>query len=143
VTTVDTNAVVYKYDASGRRVVRTTATESTYFVYGLTGLMSEFVTMNTGAQQAASNDTIRYIIPEHNGTPMLIVDTSGNVVEENRRLPFGEKFEETANSTNDQKFTTYDRDSATELDYAMARWYASREGRFMSTDPGLARISHR
>jgi RHS repeat-associated protein len=137
-TTVDTNAVVYKYDGMGRRVIRMTATESTYYVYGLTGLMSEFVTLNTGAQQAATNDTIRYIIPEHNGTPTLIVDASGAVVERNRRFPFGEKYDETSNSTNDQKFTTYDRDSATGLDYAMARWYASREGRFMSPDPGNA-----
>jgi RHS repeat-associated protein len=42
-------------------------------------------------------------------------------------------------SSNDQKFTTYQRDDANGeagLDYAMARYYASRSGRFMTPDPG-------
>ena len=33
------------------------------------------------------------------------------------------------------KFTGYERDSETGLDYAFARYYSSRLARFMSTDP--------
>ncbi|MBL8195607.1 MAG: RHS repeat-associated core domain-containing protein, partial [Blastocatellia bacterium] len=34
-----------------------------------------------------------------------------------------------------QKFTTYERDDETGLDYAKARYYANANGRFMSIDP--------
>ena len=39
-------------------------------------------------------------------------------------------------SSNDQKFTSYLRDPESGLDYAMARYYASSYGRFLSADPG-------
>jgi RHS repeat-associated protein len=37
--------------------------------------------------------------------------------------------------TTNYKFTGYERDAETGLDYAFARYYSSRLGRFMSTDP--------
>jgi RHS repeat-associated protein len=37
---------------------------------------------------------------------------------------------------NDKKFTTYDRDKESGLDYAMNRMYASMAGRFPSVDEG-------
>ncbi len=49
-------------------------------------------------------------------------------------LPFGELWSSESGSPNDQKFTTYDRESVSGLDYAMARFYASRYGRFTSPD---------
>jgi RHS repeat-associated protein len=33
------------------------------------------------------------------------------------------------------KFTSYERDTETGLDYAFARYYSSRLGRFLFTDP--------
>jgi RHS repeat-associated protein len=131
-TAVNTNQVQYVYDYAGRRVKRITAQETRYYVYGLTGLMSEFTTADSGL----TDERAAYVIPEHNGTGVLFVGGDGAVIESNRTLPFGELWEDNANSANAQKFTTYDRDDTTGLDYAMARWYASREGRFMSPDPG-------
>jgi RHS repeat-associated protein len=37
-----------------------------------------------------------------------------------------------------QKFTGYERDNETELDYAQARYYSSTQGRFTSVDPLMA-----
>ena len=45
-----------------------------------------------------------------------------------------ERLQTTACSTN-YKFTGYERDSETGLDYAFARYYSSSLGRFLSTDP--------
>jgi RHS repeat-associated protein len=37
-----------------------------------------------------------------------------------------------------QKFTSYERDSETDLDFAQARYYSNRQGRFTSVDPEQA-----
>jgi RHS repeat-associated protein len=97
------------------------------------------------------------------GTPRMIFDTSGklhddpattNVVEGVRRhdyLPFGEEnvynaaggSRTAANGylLNDgvrQQFTGHERDAETRLDFMQARYYASGQGRFTSTDPLMA-----
>ncbi len=64
------------------------------------------------------------------------------------KLPFGEEVgagvggrTETQGYVADnvrQKFTGYERDSETGLDYAQARYFASAQGRFTSVDPLLA-----
>jgi RHS repeat-associated protein len=131
-TAVNTDQVQYVYDYAGRRVKRMTAQETRYDVYGLTGLMSEFTTADSGL----TDERAAYVIPEHNGTGVLFVGGDGAVIESNRTLPFGELWEDNANSANVRKFTTYDRDPDTGLDYAMARHYSSKEGRFLSPDPG-------
>jgi RHS repeat-associated protein len=66
------------------------------------------------------------------------MDSGGIPRENNRVFPFGEPWLAFAGSTNNEKFTTYqhDNDAGTDLDYAMARYYASRSGRFISSDPG-------
>jgi RHS repeat-associated protein len=53
--------------------------------------------------------------------------------------PYGE-YEGTA-SGDDVRFATYVRDSATGLDYAVNRYYASIIGRFLSTDPSWASVA--
>jgi RHS repeat-associated protein len=108
-------------------------------MYGQTGLMSEFTTVNTGATQAASTNRLQYHVTEQTGTPVLVMSSAGKVIEHNRVLPYGELwFLNNVGSANERKFTSYMRDSNTLLDYAMARYYASRYGGFMSPDvPGL------
>jgi len=64
---------------------------------------------------------------------------NGTVIENNRTLPYGEAWLPTDNgatSTNDKKFTTYQRDAESGLDYAMNRYDASSYGRFVSPDKG-------
>jgi RHS repeat-associated protein len=110
---------------------------TTYYFYGLTGLTSEFSTAS-GASAAASTDRLQYRVGEQTGTAVMLLDSSGNPRENNRVFPFGEPWLEFAASNNNEKFTTYqhDNDAGSDLDYAMARYYASRSGRFMTPDPG-------
>jgi RHS repeat-associated protein len=59
------------------------------------------------------------------------------------KLPFGEEIATSQRTTNlgysddtvRQKFTGYERDAETDLDFAQARVYANKLGRFTSTDP--------
>jgi RHS repeat-associated protein len=109
-------------------------------VYGLTGLMSEFSTSDSGsdAVEAASDDRLQYRVGEQTGTAVMLMDSGGVPRENNRVFPFGEPWLLTTGSNNSEKFTTYqhDNDAGSDLDYAMARYYASRSGRFLTPDPG-------
>ena len=58
------------------------------------------------------------------------------VVENNRTLAYGEEWQPTVGSDNEHKFTTYQRDGESGLDYAGARYYGSRCGCFASADQG-------
>jgi RHS repeat-associated protein len=49
--------------------------------------------------------------------------------------PYGAEMDYTTTCGTNYKFTGYERDSETGLDYAFARYYNARIGRFMSTDP--------
>jgi RHS repeat-associated protein len=67
----------------------------------------------------------------------LVINSSGMVIENNRTLPYGEAWlAENTPSTNDKKFTTYQRDAESGLDYAMKRYFANSSGRFVSVDKG-------
>ena len=69
---------------------KTASSQTTYYFYGQTGLLSEFTTVNTGATQAQSTDRLNYFVSEQTGTPVLVLAGSGTVLENNRVLPFGE-----------------------------------------------------
>jgi RHS repeat-associated protein len=133
-------AITYSYDGAGRMIKRTTASVSTYYLYGQTGLLSEFTTASGyTVTAAASTDRLTYYLAEPTGTPVILMASSGAIVENNRVFPYGESWS-TLSSTNEQKYTTYLRDSDTLLDYAMARYYASGYGRFLSPDPILGNL---
>jgi RHS repeat-associated protein len=139
ITQMDAGAAVYVYDGEGRRMKKTVGSESTYYFYGLGGLLCEFTSSNaiSTATAASSTDRAVYRTSDKVGSAVLVINSSGIVIENNRTLPYGEQWlAENAPSVNNQKFTTYDRDPESGLDYAMARYYANRSGRFMSVDPG-------
>jgi hypothetical protein len=67
------------------------------------------------------------------------MNSIGQVLENNRTLPFGEAWLASDNgqpTTNDKKFTSYQRDVESGLDYAMNRYNSSMYGRFKSVDQG-------
>ena len=132
---IDSSAIQYAYDYAGRRIKRTVSGTTTYYFYGLTGLMSEFSTQS-GPTGAASTDRLQYRVGEQTGTAVMLVDPDGTPRENNRVFPFGEPWLSFTSSNNSEKFTTYQHDGESDLDYAMARYYASRNGRFMTPDPG-------
>src|SRR5207249_10307159 len=58
------------------------------------------------------------------------------VIENNRTLPYGELWAAQLSSINERKFTTYQRDQESGLDYALMRYSATFYGRFTSVDRG-------
>ncbi len=103
---------------------------------------------NTGA----SGVDLRWLVSDQLGTPRMIFDLSGSLASTKRHdyLPFGEElFAATGGRTTGmgyttpsygpvdgarQKFTLKERDNETELDYFLARYYSSMQGRFTSPD---------
>jgi RHS repeat-associated protein len=138
---MDGGAATYVYDGDGRRMKKVTPAETTYTFYGPGGIISEFTTSNTisTATAASSTDKCFYHTTDKLGSAVLVMTANGTVIENNRTLPYGEAWLSTDNgqpSTNDKKFTTYQRDQESNLDYAMGRYLVNSYGRFVSVDPG-------
>lgn len=88
-----------------------------------------------------------WLVTDHLGTPRMVVNKSGSLASVKRHdyLPFGEElFAGTGGRTTGQgytgdsvrqKFTAKERDNETNLDYFLARYYASTQGRFTGADP--------
>jgi RHS repeat-associated protein len=97
--------------------------------------------VNTGAVD------IEWLVTDQLGTPRMIADQTGSLAAVKRHdyLPFGEELYAGVSSrttqqgyTGDsvrQKFTQKERDNETGLDYFLARYYSSNQGRFVSVDP--------
>jgi RHS repeat-associated protein len=88
-----------------------------------------------------------WLVSDLLGTPRMIVDRSGSLagVKRHDYLPFGEELYANVSGRTStqgysavdnirQKFTGYERDDETNLDYAQARYYANVQGRFTSPD---------
>jgi RHS repeat-associated protein len=99
------------------------------------------------AYTASANATIHWLVTDHLGTPRMIIDQSGNLANMKRHdyLPFGEElFAGVGGRTTAQgyaggdavrqQFTQKERDIETGLDYFLARYYSSTQGRFTSPD---------
>ena len=136
---------IYQYDGNGRRVKKITASETTVFVYDAAGLLvSEYST------QLVANPGLNFVTSDNVGSPRVITDAAGNVVARRDFMPFGEELVAgTANRTTTLKygsgtdklrkrFTGYQKDTETNLDFAEARYYDNRYGRFTAVDPLLA-----
>jgi len=93
-----------------------------------------------------SSAQIHWMITDQLGTPRMILDQSGdfNGVTRHDYLPFGEELTTQGVRTPQlgyhadnvrQKFTRTERDSETGLDYFLARYYSSTQGRFTGADP--------
>jgi len=76
------------------------------------------------------------------GDVIAVTDSTGAVVEQHDYLPFGEEWCGTGvcgavTAGQPKRFTGKERDTETGLDYFGARYYASKIGRFTTTDPVL------
>lgn len=99
---------------------------------------------------AGVGSSLQWLVSDHLGTPRMIIDQTGTLANIKRHdyLPFGEELFAavggrstalgyTADSVR-QKFTGYERDWESGLDFAQARYYANSQGRFTGGDPLLA-----
>jgi RHS repeat-associated protein len=119
--------------------------EETVFVYSAGKLVAEYST-----KPPPSNPTTSYTATDQLGSPRVITDSLGNVISRRDFMPFGEEIvnnigERAATSLKynvadsvRQKFTGYEKDDETNLDFAEARMYENRHGRFTAVDPLLA-----
>src|SRR5690606_10817290 len=66
----------------------------------------------------------------------LVTNQAGGTSYEQVTLPFGTALNaESTLTTNNKRFTSYDRSAPTGLDYAINRTYDSKQGRFTQVDP--------
>jgi RHS repeat-associated protein len=133
----------YSYDGNGRRVKKVDSSGTTVFVYNAVGqLIAEYT---SSAVQGSGGTS--YVTADTLGTPRVMTDNGGGVKARHDYLPFGEEVGAIGGRSSQQqyvidavrqKFTGYERDMETGLDYAQARYYASAQGRFTSPDPLLS-----
>jgi len=156
----------YVYDADGKRVRRQVGAQQFWQVYGIGGELVAEYEWNNGTQVTtlqkeygyrsgdmlivAEGATVRWLVKDHLGTPRMIADQTGSLSGMRRHdyYPFGE--ENLAGSTIRtaangyqadnvrQKFTGYEHDGETDLDFAQARYHSTKQGRFTSPDPLLS-----
>ncbi|MBL8192898.1 MAG: RHS repeat-associated core domain-containing protein, partial [Blastocatellia bacterium] len=151
----------YFYDGNGWRVKKIANGVTTRFIYDQGGrLLAEYegepvpsldaptkenIYGASGMLATVEADKINYHTPDHLGSPRILTDGGGQVISRRDFFPFGDQIIDSVGnrssvfgySTTDsirQKFTSYERDDETGLDYAKARYYANANGRFLSPD---------
>jgi RHS repeat-associated protein len=146
---VSQNAADYFYDGNGQRVRKIVNQEQTVFVYDAFGKMvAEYSTAIDNARTKATS----YLTNDSLGSPRIVTDGGGNVISRHDYMPFGEEIAANVGGrmtaqgyqVNDgvrQQFTGYERDSESGLDFAQARYFSSKHGRFTSVDPLTASAS--
>jgi RHS repeat-associated protein len=135
----------YAYDGAGQRVKKVAPSGTTVYVYDAFGqLAAEYA---SGPATGSACGSTCYLSYDLLGTVRLVTDGQHNVVARHDYAPFGQEipagvggrtnFWAASDSVN-QKFTGYERDGETSLDFAQARYMSSGLGRFMSPDPANA-----
>src|SRR6266571_7701241 len=100
----------------------TASDPSREYVYGGSALLAKIDSSGT-----------RYYHPDHLSA-RVSTDSNGNTARTFGHFPFGELWYETGTASK-WKFASYERDAESGNDYAMARAYVNRLGRFSSPDP--------
>lgn len=133
----------YFYDGDGKRIKKVTNTETTTFVYSGSKLVAEYTVTNA----TPTTPTTQYVATDIIGSPRIITDQNAQVVSRRDFLPFGEEIPNFGTRTQAggykadnirQKFTSYQKDNETGLDFAETRYYNNSVGRFTAVDPLLA-----
>ncbi|HEX6189813.1 MAG TPA: RHS repeat-associated core domain-containing protein, partial [Pyrinomonadaceae bacterium] len=165
--TVDGVNDVYRYDGDGNRVRKNFASgEKVRMVYSGGQLIAEYDLSNGALKKEyvygakgliatiePANGT-RYTTADHLGSPRVVTNSSAGVVSRHDYMPFGIEIGVTvggrtagmgygATDNVRQKFTQKERDNETGLDYFLARYYSSSQGRFTGADPYNANLERR
>src|SRR5437588_447652 len=135
----------YTYDSNGFRVQKVSGSNTTIYIFSGSKVIAEYVNgaspssptreyLYSGATLLAKVESgaTKYYHQNHLSN-RLVTDSTGATGEQIGQFPFGESW---YNASADKlTFTSYARDSESGNDYAMARYYISRLGRFSSLDP--------
>jgi len=135
----------YTYDGNGQRVVKSSGGATTVSIFLGDQVLAEY---DNGALPSAPTNEYIYaggqrIMSVQSGvtdywhydhlSPRLRTDASGNVADQRGTFPFGDSWYSPGQSP--YMLTTYERDTESGNDYAMARFYGSSNARFASPDP--------
>ncbi|MDX2034286.1 MAG: hypothetical protein SF339_26665 [Blastocatellia bacterium] len=144
VTAAGGGANSYGYNADGKRVRRTVGAQTFWQVHGVGGeLVAEYLWNGATATLrkehgyragemliVAEGATVRWLVKDHLGAPRILADQTGSLAGIRRHdyLPFGEETLAGAQRSGNgyqadgvrQKFTGYERDAETGLDFAHA-----------------------
>lgn len=140
----------YVYDGGGTRVKKcvpncTSPTTTTVYIFAGSRVIAEYVNgaavgsptreniYGTGLLAKIEGSNTLYYHQDHLSN-RLLTDSSGNVAAQSGHFPLGETWYDTSTTTK-WKFTSYERDAESGNDYAMARYYVNRLGRFNAPDP--------
>ncbi len=142
---VNYSSAAYSYDGNGLRVKKVSGGTTTVYIFSRGKVIAEYD--NGAAVGSPSREYIysggavvakieggvtTYFHPDRLSN-RLLTDSSGNLIGQRGHYPFGETWYETGTTTK-LKFTTYERDSESTNDFAMARYNVNRFGRFSSVD---------
>ena len=85
---------------------------------------------------SAQSEQVFYYYEDATGSVRMITDATGQAVEWHDYQPFGEETLNNPQTPERRLYTGKERDSETNYDYSMARYYAGLNGRFTTVDPG-------
>lgn len=148
---VETNGVVVKfgYDASGRRVRKTTSTGTIRYVYSggqvvaevdqATGSVKRLYSYYPGVDAPHSTveggKTYYYLTEPGAGSVVGLIDSTGVLKNSYRYAPYGLLEDSTEAVVNPLRYTAREYDAETQLYYYRARYYDPALARFISEDP--------
>jgi RHS repeat-associated protein len=134
----------YFYDGDGDRVKKIDGAGTTVFVYNSGGQLTAEYHSDPVPSPPGGGGT-SYLTSDHLGSTRVVTKSDGTVKARYDYLPFGDELGSgigqrttalgysLADSTK-QKFTQKERDNESGLDYFLARYYSSAQGRFTSPD---------
>ena len=148
----DPQGSTYAYDDGALRIKKTVgSTTTTVYIYANGQPVAEYVNgalsqeyLLVGSSTIASfapDGSVSYMLRDHLSIRAL-ANANGNQTGTSGHLPFGDEWYSTGAGASKWKFTTYERDAETGVDYAMYRNYNYRIGRFLQVDPARADINN-
>ncbi|MBX3295324.1 MAG: hypothetical protein KF762_06405 [Acidobacteria bacterium] len=132
-----TGRAVYNGDGLRIKKVVPGTGETTIFAYDASNrLVAEYSTVVEPTATAKTS----YLTTDHLGSPRITTDQFGQVASRRDFMPYGEEIarQNYGSDSVRQKFTGYERDNETKLDFAQARMHNFNRGRFSSPDPLMA-----
>ncbi len=149
ITATSAGSITYVYDGNGMRVEKS---GTTLYWRAITGdVLAETDTSGNTKNEyvyfagrriawwdgATPQQNLYYLYPDALGSTRIIAEANGTVCYDSEYTPYGQEINHTSTcpSTYNYRFTGYELDAETGLNYAVARYYSSRLGRFVSPDP--------
>jgi RHS repeat-associated protein len=143
--TTNGNSGTYTYDGNNLRVTKSSGATSTVYIYSGGTDIAEY--QNGALPSAPTNEYVysgnqivagiqsgsTYYFHYDQLSPRVRTTSSGSIYDQKGTYPFGETWYATI-SNPEFDFTNYQRDSESGNDYAYARFYVNRLGRFSSPD---------